>query len=406
MKLFNRRNLFILLVVAAVVAALYFWRRVESTVVSARVVHVQPGNLLQTFRTNGVVEPVEFREIRAEFPSRVLEVRVKEGQSVRAGQSLASLDDRDLRAIAAQARSQLLEAEHALARLHSGLANAQLDAQIAQANADLSLAESNLRRNESLLKQRAISQLDFDESAAAQKKAAEALTVLEKQRDAESKHLNPLAEDEAKARMEQARVAVQNADSRLQVAQIPSPMAGTVLQKPPTSGTQVNPGDLLAKVGNIERLQIRAFIDQPDFSSIQLGSPVRIASSGFPGESWQGKVTSLAAELTTIGKRVVGEAICEVDNGTSRLPVNSNVDLTFTSREIRDAQLLPVDAIIQMDGRSYVYIVVKGQLRLREVQVGASNTQSIVIKSGLTGSEAVLNDLEVKPREGMRVQPR
>jgi HlyD family secretion protein len=405
MKLFTRRNLILFLVLPGLILSLYIWRRLASSVVSVKVARARMGNLTQSFRTNGIVEPVEFREVRAEFASQVLKVLVAEGERVRAGQSLAQLDDRDLRAALAQARSQLLEAEQALAKLGAGGVLSQLEAQIAQSQAEVDLATSNLRRDETLLKQRAISQLDYDQSLAAYKKASDHLAALEKQRDAQVRDLDPLAQDEAKARVEQARVVVQNAESRLGAASVPAPIAGTVLVKPPRPGTPVNVGDLLAKVGNTDQLRVRAFIDQPDFSSIQVGSPVRITSSGFPGERWQGKVLSLSAELSTVGKRVVGEALCSVADGQHRLPVNSNVDLTFTSSELRNVLLVPVDAVFQMEGRNYVYVLSGGRLHLRGVQAGASSTDFIIIRGGLQENDMVLDDLEVRPREGLRVVP-
>lgn len=406
MNLLNRRNLILVLAVPTLVIGLYVWRRLAGSVVSVKVARVQVGGLVQTFRTNGVVEPVEFREIRAEFPSRVLAVLVQEGQRVRRGQSLARLDDRDLRAAVAQARSQLFEAEQALSKIRTGGTVPQLEAQIAQAKADLELAAATRNRNEVLLKEKAISQLEFDQSTAAYQKALDHLAALEKQRNAQVQRLNPLAENEADARAEQARVLLENAESRLKAVAVPAPIEGTVLVKPPRPGSMVNLGDLLAKVGDVDDLQVRAFVDQPDFSSIQVDSLVQITSNGFPGERWEGKVVSLSAELTTVGKRVVGEAICTVLAGRYRLPVNSNVDLTFTSRELRDVLLAPVDAVFQSEGRNYVYVVSGGRLHRREVQVGASNTESIVIRSGLQEGESVLNDLEIRPREDLRVVPR
>jgi multidrug resistance efflux pump len=403
MKLFSRRNLALLLALTAVVMGLYLWRRLGSSITSVKVAPARKGDLVQTFRTNGVVEPVDFREVRAEFTSRVMKVLVREGEDVQAGQPLAQLDDRDLRATVAQARAQLLEAEQALAKLRDAGPLSQLEAEIAQAKADRALAESNRRRNEILLQQKAISQLEFDESKALYEKATERLAALERQQKAQVGRLQSLAEDEAQARVAQARVLLANAESRLRAAAVPAPLAGIVLVRPPRPGTLVSVGDLLAKVGKTDHLQVRAFIDQPDFSSIHVGSAVRITSSGFPGEVWQGKVVSTAAELTTIGRRVVGEALCSVEEGLSHLPVNSNVDMTFTSREIRGVLLVPVDAVFQVEGRSYVYVVDGGRLHMREVHIGPSSTESIVIRSGLQENELVLNDLEVRPHEGMRV---
>ncbi|HKS97577.1 MAG TPA: efflux RND transporter periplasmic adaptor subunit [Terriglobia bacterium] len=406
MKLFSRRNLILVLVLLGVVIGLYVRTRVGSSVATAKVARATVGDLIQTFRTNGVVEPVQFQEIHAEFPARVAAVLVHQGDRVHAGQSLARLDSEDTRIELARARSNLLEAEQALAKVESDNRLSELDAQIAQAKTELALAESNHRRDATLLSQKAISQLEFDESSAAYEKASQHVAALEGERQVQTERLAGISEESARARVAEARVRLAAAEARVKAAEVPAPLSGTVLIEPPRAGTPVNPGDVLAKVGDTSRLQVRAFIDQPDFSSIQPGSPVRITSNGFPGEAWQGNVTSLSAQLTTLGKRVVGEALCSVEDGRDPLPVNSNVDLTFTSRELHDVLLVPVDAVLQKDNRNYVYAVEAGILRLQEVETGASNADSVVIRSGLKLNQMVLNDLEVQPREGMRVEPR
>jgi HlyD family secretion protein len=406
MKLFSRRNLILVLVLLAVVIGLYVRSRVGRSVVEVKVARATTGDLVQTFRTNGVVEPIQFQELRAEFPGRVVAVLAHQGDRVRAGQSLARLESQDARVELARARSDLLEAQQGLAQAESGSAREQLDARIAQAQTDLALADSNRRRDETLLKQKAISQLEFDESSAAYEKATQQLATLEQERKVQVERLSGLSKGSAQARVAEARARLAAAKARVKATEVPAPLSGTVLVEPPRAGTLVNAGDMLAKVGDITRLEIRAFIDQPDFSSIQAGSPVRITSNGFPGENWQGSVTSLSAELTTLGKRVVGEALCSVEDGRDPLPINSNVDLTFTSRELHGVLLIPVDAVLQKDNRNYVYVVEAGILHLREVETGASNADSVVVRRGLEPNQMVLNDLEVQPSDGMRVTPR
>ena len=406
MKVFSLRNLAILVILGAVVAGLYFWQRLGGSVPEVRVAKATIGNLTQTFRTNGVVEPAVYQEIRAAYPTRVISNLCKEGDLVYVGQSLAHLDPIEAFAALAQAKSQLLEAEQALVRTRSNTVLNQLDSQMAEAKADLSLAESRLHRDELLVKQRAISQLEFEQSKTAFRKASDRLSGLERDRKAQVQDLGPLAEQEAKSRVGQAQAMVEKARKRLNEASVPSPLNGTVLVKPPRPGSLVNAGDLLGKVGNLDHLQVRAFIDQPDFSSIQIGSTLTITFNGLPGETWLGKVTSLSAELTTVGKRVVGEAVCSIENGRSRLPVNANVDLTFTSRELREVLLVPIDAVIQKDNRNYVYAVRRGLLALQDVQVGASSADYVVVRSGLKAGDLVFSDLEVQPRQGLRVQPR
>jgi HlyD family secretion protein len=406
MRIFNRRNLIVLLLLTGVVIGLVLWRELGESPPSARVARAEVGNLVQTFRTNGVVEPVRFREVRAQYPDRVVNVRVREGDRVRAGESLGSLDGREARAAVAQAKSDLYEARQALAKVQGRSSLRGLDAQISEAKVDLSLAQTNLKRDRRLLSEKAISMLDFEETQAAYQKTRSHLNALKSERRETADHLQPLEEQGAEARVSQAQAALQAAESRLRETRVPAPMSGTVLVKPPDPGTLVSVGDLLAKIGDLSQLRVRAYIDQPDFSEIHLGSIVQIASTGFPGETWQGRVKWISAELSTVGKRIVGQALCSVEDGRDPLPINSNVDLTFTSREMKGVLLIPVDAVYQTDSHNSVYLVKSDRLYQQTVEVGASNADSIVILKGLAKGEIVLDDLEVQPKEGMHVSPR
>ncbi len=406
MRLFNRRNLILLLLLAGTVLGLVLRKDLGGAPPSVEVARAAQGDLTQNFRTNGVVEPATWRELRARFSGRVLSVYVHEGDFVRAGQSLARLDDRTAEAALAQARTALLTAEQAVAAASRTATLAPLEAQIKAAQADLQLAASARRRDEVLLREKAIAQPEFERAEADYQKALSRLRALQEKRQELRTRTLPLQEQAAQARVEAARVALAEAESRLKETRVPAPMTGTLLVRPPDPGTLVNPGDLLAKVGDISHLRVRAFIDQPDFSFIRVGSPVRITSIGFPGVVWHGRVERLSAQLTTLGKRIVGDALCSIDNGDDPLPVNSNVDLTFTSRELRNVLLIPVDAVFQTDNHNIVYVVHEGRLLERRVEVGASNANSIVVLSGLKPGEIVLDDLTIQPKPGMRVRTR
>lgn len=405
MRIFNRRNLILLLLLTAVVIGLFLWRELGESPPVARVARAAAGNLVQTFRTNGVVEPKRFREIRSQFAGRVVTVRVREGDRVRAGESLAQLDDRQARAAVASAQSDLSSALQALAKIRARTPLHQLDGKINAAKVDLSVARTNLSRDRKLVAQRAITRVEFEQTHAAYEKANEQLKSLEAERKAQAGSVQPLEEQAAKAGVTQAREALDNAEAQLRETTVPAPISGTVLVKPPDPGSLVNVGDLLAKIGDLSELQVRAYIDQPDFSEIHLGSIVHITSTGFPGQAWQGKISWISAELSTMGKRIVGQALCSVEGSRDPLPVNSNVDLTFTSREMKGVLLVPVDAVYQTDNHNSVYLVKSGRLHQQPVQVGASNADSIVIRNGLKSGDEVLDDLEVQPKNGLRISP-
>jgi HlyD family secretion protein len=406
MQLFNRRNLILLLLLVGTVLGLVLWKEFGAAPPSVMVARAVRGDLAQHFRTNGIVEPAKWREVRASYPGRVMAVYVHEGDVVHAGQSLARLDDRAARAALIRGRAELLDAEQSEASASSGAVLGPIEAQVEAAQADLKVAASARQRNQYLLRQKAIGRPEFDRAEANYEKALSKLRALKAEEQRLRTRTLPLRQQAAQIRIEQARGALAEAKNQLEETRVPAPMTGTVLVRPPDPGTLVNPGSLLAKVGEISHLRVRAFIDQPDFSFIRVGSPVRITSIGFPGVVWKGRVERLSAQLTTLGKRIVGEALCSIDTGDDPLPVNSNVDLTFTGREMKGVLLVPVDAVYQTDNHNVVYLLRGGKLTEQRIRVGASNADSIVVLNGLRPGELVLDDLSVQPKPGMRIRPR
>src|SRR6202521_255492 len=115
----SRRIWFLLGAVAfAVVGLLYLSSRRPAPQVT--VVRVTRGNLSSSITSNGKVEPVTPYSLRAKFDGFVNRVLVAEGQTVRAGQLLAVLEDGDVRAQLDQARAQLASEEDDLRAAQAG----------------------------------------------------------------------------------------------------------------------------------------------------------------------------------------------------------------------------------------------------------------------------------------------
>src|SRR5436190_12092237 len=101
--------------------------------------------------SNGKVEPIEPHILQAQLTAFIEKVSIKEGQTVSAGQTLATLDTRDLRTDLTHAREQLSAKESEQQLSHSGGSpeeTAQIESDLAKANAEIARLQGDYERAE------------------------------------------------------------------------------------------------------------------------------------------------------------------------------------------------------------------------------------------------------------------
>lgn len=269
---------------------------------------------------------------------RVVSVAVEQGDWVRAGQILVSID----RSVQAQQAS--------------GAA-----AQIGVARADASLAQANLDRAAKLVDRGFISKADIDRLRATRDAAAARVRVAE-----------------ATLRELQARNARLN---------IYAPASGLVLTRNVEPGQTVGAGSqpvfTIASGGEMELL---ARLGEEDLARIAVGTSATVtpvgADRGYTGQVWQldptidpqtRQGTARIALAYAPGLRPGGFASAVVNSGTVVAP------------------MLPESAILSDDKGSYVYVIGKGNaVERRDIRTGIVTDRGIAVSEGLTGRERVV----------------
>lgn len=249
---------------------------------------------------------------------RISQVRVREGDFVRAGQVIATLDDAQLRAAVSDARAKSQAAAGQVAVLEAQLRRAQLSgeqakvdvqgrvsqaqaelaaaqAQVAQAGAAYRLAASTARMDSALYTTGDVSQLQRNEaSSAAQQTAAElgaanrrmqaargALTA------AQANFANPpmRAEEVAavQAQLGQQRSVIAAARAELSAAQadlddltIRAPFSGTVMVRAVEPGEVVTAGTPVVTLLDLNRVYLRGFVPEGEIGRVKIGQSARI----------------------------------------------------------------------------------------------------------------------------------
>jgi HlyD family secretion protein len=376
----NRWFLMIAPVVAAVALFASFSRRTE---IPIRTGIVERGAIVNTISTNGKMEPVDNFQAHAVAAASVRKIHVKEGDQVRAGQLLVQLDDSAARAEAARARAQLRAAEANLAAVRKGGSQEEVlrnTAELAKARAELDAARRNLDAVKRLQERGSASTGEVQEAENRLHRAQADVTLLEQQKT--GRYSDPeVARVQAQA--EEARAALAAADDVLQRSNITSPRAGTVYSLPVREGAFVNAGDLIVQVADLTKMQVRAFIDEPEIGKLAADQNVAITWDAMPGRIWDGKVTRVPSTVVPRGTRNVGEVIVGVNNSDRKLLPNINVSVLITTAREDNALTVSREAVYQDKGNRFVYQVMENELKKTPVETGISNLTRIQLKNGV-----------------------
>nr|MDQ2712551.1 efflux RND transporter periplasmic adaptor subunit [Acidobacteriota bacterium] len=174
-------------------------------------------------------------------------------------------------------------------------------------------------------------------------------------------------------------------------------------------GAYLEPGTLVAKIGNIDRVKVVVYVDEPDLGRVGLGMPVSITSDSRPGQKWWGSVDKLPTEVTALGTRTVGEVSTIVDNPRHELLPGVSVNVTVVSKTVKDALIIPKAALRRLGNTNGVYVLDGKKLAWRKVQTGISDIDNVQILSGLQPGEhvadRVIDPSDAEITNGMRLKP-
>ncbi|HYU90967.1 MAG TPA: HlyD family secretion protein, partial [Gemmatimonadales bacterium] len=209
----------------------------------------------------------------------VLEVRTDENRSVKAGDTLVVLDDRDYKARLGQAEADLAVA---LAGVSNRARVGQAEAQVAQAQANAEKARADLERIKPLAEKDIVPKQALDAAEAAARAADAGLAA------AQAALLG------ADARVAAARAARDQAALNLSYTRITAPAEGVVSKKSVELGQLVQPGQPLMSLVPLSDVWITANLKETQTANVTPGDPVDFTVDAYGGRHFKGHVESLA----------------------------------------------------------------------------------------------------------------
>lgn len=366
---------------------------------------VQRSDLTRTLQFTARVETRNRVELGVTQTGRVLEVKVREGEAVRRGQSLIVLEQDEARAALAQAEANLAQSR---ARLSSQQSLALPSAQAAQAQAEATLqaAQAELKRTEALVAQGFFSQSRLDEA----RRAAE---VAQAQRDAARAQWKANAgqgaeQAAARAQALAAEAAVQLARARLDQTTVRAPADGAVLLRAVEPGQIVQAGKALMTVSVAGPTELVASVDERFLSQLQVGQAAKVVADAFPQQPFDARVDRLAPAVNA-QSGAVEVTLAVVPPVPAFLREDMTLSIEVVTGVRRGAQVLPLQAVRDVRAvpggeQGTVMVVEDGRARPRNVKLGLRTLDQIEVLGGLEDGDTVLRDPTVA--EGTRVRAR
>ena len=244
----------------------------------------------------------------------------------------------------------------------------ELRAQLSQATTKQNLASENERRAKLLLQKEAISQEEYDIASA------------------EFRSLK------AQSQLIQAQIAKTS---------IRAPFSGRIGLRNISPGTYVTPSTLITKLVSSNQVKISFSIPEKYATGVENNTIVKITMPN-SSESFSAKIYAIDPEIEIATRTLKVRAIA--DNPSNKLIAGTFATVELPLKNIKDAILVPTEAVIPIQNGKVVYIASNGKAKEVKIETLTRTDKDVVVTSGIkagdtlvvSGVMAIKNDAEIK----------
>jgi len=271
----------------------------NSNSISVTVAEAQKRTIRETVSASGKIYPVVEVKISSDVSGEIVDLYVKEGDSVVVGQILAKIDpDSYLSAV------QRGEASLNASRAQLSISKSQIEsskAQKAQILAQLENARTIHKRNEQLKKDGVISQAEFDQSLSSVKQLEANLRAAEA--SIKSAQMNAEASEFS---IKGAVASLNELKTSLDRTTIKAPTNGIISKLSVEKGERVvgtiqMAGTEMMRISNLNNMEVQVEVSENDILKVSVGDLVDIDVDAYIGKKFKGRVTEIANSASNIG---------------------------------------------------------------------------------------------------------
>lgn len=353
---------------------------------------VARADLIETVVASGHVESPFRVEIASQIIGTVVSVAVREGETVRQGQTLIVLAAEELLNTAAQAQATVAQADANVRQINELTLPQALEAQ-RSARASLLSAQQVFGRTSTLMAQGFVTRAYFDQVTRDRDVALTQVGVASAQvRSARSGGSGLAA---AAAALTQAKAGSAAAQSRLGYTTISAPRDGVLISRSVERGMVVTPGATLMLLSPGGDMQIVLQIDERNLSRIAIGQTARVSADAYPGQRFAAIVSFINPGIDIARASAVVKLT--VVNPPAYLRQNMTVSVDIETARRAQALSLPGSAVHDaLTAAPWVLVMEDGRAVRRPVRLGLQGDQRIEILGGLdAGAKVILATSDV-----------
>lgn len=217
----------------------------------------------------------------------------------------------------------------------------------------------------------------------------------------------PFTENElnaARAAADQARAALDLAKLQLQKTKITAPVDGVIAQRLLSEGAMASSSPVSAQPIAVlvsREVEVTVSVEEARLGMLRVGIPVTVTVAAYPGETFAAEITAIAPSVDPTSRTVTVRIRPEP---TPKLIDGMFAQVRIVAGESNEALLVPSSAVMERDGKKFVFVHVDGKALEREVQTGLDNGSRIEILQGLAEGDEVIVDGMTALRDGQAVQ--
>ncbi|WP_158258304.1 efflux RND transporter periplasmic adaptor subunit [Rhodopila globiformis] len=297
-------------------------------------------------------DPNHVAIVRPLAQGRVIRLLAQPGDAVKANQPLATLD------------------VPTLVNQEEGLASAQASLQEAQAG--VAVARDALRRGVILTREGSLSQAETERRRLVLAQAEATASVAQN-----------------RVRTLQTQIALLNPGKAPGLADLASPLGGTVVSVNVTPGELIDPTTNSFTVADLSVVVALAQVPEASATLVAVGDPaeVRLASGG--SQVWNGKVAALSAQLDTRARTLPARIV--LDNRDDTLRAGMFIEATITSNRGRDDVTIPVSAVQFLGKKQVAFTPIGGnRFQSHDLTLGVQQPDWVEVRSGLHAGDEVV----------------
>ena len=335
-------------------------------VVDVATVTATTGAIESALEISGTLTPLSRVAVKPKLPGTIERMLVDIGDAVTKGQTIATIDRREIDAQADAAVATVAVGQAALEAAEASLANAILEHDRA----------TNLFEKGALPRQRLDGAQTARRSAVAQR-------------------------DLAVANLAQTDAALRRAREVQRNATITSPVTGYVVERNYDAGAI--PGDLpVVVVADMRQMKLEAGVSELEAGRMRVGLKANVLVQAKPGQAFEGQLAAIAPEVDERNRHFMIDV--RVPNANRVLLSGMYATARIIEATVANAVLVPRDAVMTKDGKRIVQKVEGDTISTVVVTEGLSDGTRVQIVSGLAAGDIVMADARRQIPAGSKVR--